>query len=501
MSLTRINQNMSSFNAQRNLQTNALRLQKSVERLSSGLRINRGADDPSGLIISELLRAQVSSLDAAGQNAMEGINLVKTAEGALNEVNGLLRQMRNLTVSAASDSNHNDDSRAALQQQVASALTTLNSIATQTAYGKRTLLDGSAGTKTTVADFTHVAGASLALGGESAGWVDVNVTQAAAKASVSSAATIANAGDTFAGSVSGIDAGDEVGLYINGSKVNITSNATNGNIGATTQWQDLVDAITAQQGELGVTARVSGGELVIESLNYGAKEHISVEYRKVVDTGGDMDLSNALAGAGENLFAAANGTDAVAEVSFNGGAAVTFSSGSGRVLSHATHGSITLTEAGNTTGNLNSAIYAEEGQLSFQVGIEAGQTANVAVRDCRISALGNGVSGSFASLADIDISTASGANEAMGVIDQAIREISTLRGDLGAFQSNQLESVSRNLLVSRENLAASESLIRDTDFGKEMAEFTTTQILMQSAVSFLSQANNLPQNVMSLIRG
>lgn len=501
MSLTRINQNMSSLNAQRNLQTNAMRLQKSVERLSSGLRINRGADDPSGLIISEMLRAQVSSLDAAGQNAMEGINLVKTAEGALNEVNGLLRQMRNLTVSAASDSNHNDDSRSALQQQVASALTTLNSIATQTAYGKRTLLDGSAGTKTTVADFTHVAGASLSLGGESAGWVTVDVTQAAQKATVSSAATIGAATDTFASDMAGFDAGDEVALYINGSKVNVTTRGQNSNIGSTTQWQDIVDAITAQQAQLGVTATITGGELVISSLNYGSSEHVSVEYRRVADPGSDMVLTNALAGAGENLFAADAGQDAIANVSFNGGANVTFNAGSGKVLSHATHGSITLTDAGNAVNTWTDAIYAEEGQLAFQVGIEAGQTATVAVRDCRTTALGNGVSGTFASLADIDISTAAGATEALGVIDQAIREVSTLRGDLGAFQSNQLESVSRNLAVSRENLAASESLIRDTDFGKEMAEFTTTQILMQSAVSFLSQANNLPQNVMSLIRG
>lgn len=502
MSLTSINQNISSVNAQRNLQLNSVRLQKSVERLSSGLRINRGADDPSGLIISELLRAQVSSLDVAQQNALEGVNLIKTAEGALNEVNGLLKQMRSLAVAAASDSNQSDESRAALQSQVSSALTTLNSIATTTTYGGRKLLDGTAGTKTTVADNTHIASATLTGVSETeAGWANVHVTTAATKAAVSSAATIGAAADTFASDMAGFDAGDEVAMYVNGTKVNVTSNAQNTNIGSTTQWQDIVDAITAQQSELGVTAEVTGGELVLSSLEYGADQHVSVEFRKVTDPGTDLDLSKALAGAGENLFAADAGDDAAGHVHMNGGAAVNFTTGSGMTLSNDTYGSITLTETGNAVGSWDSAVYAEEGSLSFQIGIQAGETASMQVRDCRASKLGAGTGSTFASLNDIDISTVDGATEALAVIDQSISEVSTLRGDLGAFQSNQLESQARSLAVARENLAASESSIRDTDFGREMSEFTTSQIMVQSAMSFLSQANQLPNNVMSLIRG
>ena len=141
MSLTRINQNISSLNAQRNLELNASRIGRSIERLSSGLRINSGADDPAGLVISELLRSQVSGLDVAGQNASQGVNLIKTAEGALNEVSGLLRQMRDLAVDASSDSNKNDAARAALQSQVTSAMTTIDTIATNTKYAGRSLLE------------------------------------------------------------------------------------------------------------------------------------------------------------------------------------------------------------------------------------------------------------------------------------------------------------------------------------------------------------------------
>ncbi|MFP4250991.1 MAG: flagellin FliC, partial [Armatimonadota bacterium] len=145
MSLTRINQNISSINAQRNLENNSARIGNSIERLASGLRINRGADDPAGLVISELLRSQVSGLDVAQQNASQGVNLIKTAEGALDEVSGLLRQMRDLAVDASSDSNKNADARAALQAQVDSALSTVDQIATNTTYAGRSLLDGSAG--------------------------------------------------------------------------------------------------------------------------------------------------------------------------------------------------------------------------------------------------------------------------------------------------------------------------------------------------------------------
>ncbi|MGM0491811.1 MAG: flagellin, partial [Armatimonadota bacterium] len=176
MSLTRINQNISSINAQRNLDNNSARIGRSIERLASGLRINRGADDPAGLVISELLRAQVSGLDVAEQNASQGVNLIKTAEGALNEVSGLLRQMRDLAVDAASDSNKNADARAALQSQVESALNTIDEIAVNTKYAGRSLLDGSAGASRTILDDTTVASQNLTtLGGQGSGMISVQV--------------------------------------------------------------------------------------------------------------------------------------------------------------------------------------------------------------------------------------------------------------------------------------------------------------------------------------
>ncbi|MFP4250924.1 MAG: flagellin, partial [Armatimonadota bacterium] len=140
-------------------------------------------------------------------------------------------------------------------------------------------------------------------------------------------------------------------------------------------------------------------------------------------------------------------------------------------------------------------IDAADGQLAFQIGFMGGDTAHTSISSMRTSDLG-----STAALSSIDISTVEDAESALTVIDEAINEVSAVRGDLGAFQVNELEAEARSLAVARENLSASESQIRDTDFGREMAEFTTSQVLVQSATAFLSQANSLPQNVLQLIQ-
>jgi len=502
VSLTRINQNISAVNAQRNLAINTGRISKSIERLSSGLRINRGADDPSGLVLSELLRAQVSGYDVAQQNAEQGVNVIKTAEGALNEVNSLLRQMRDLSVNAASDSNNNDDSRAALQQQVASAINTINTISNNTMYGSRKLLDGSAGTKTTLINRGDIASAALTLDSEQAGYVEVTIDTAAERAVLASkfdAAGTAITGGTQAvsASVNAINAGEwGVGegaeLIINGVTVMTVDD--------TTTWNQVILAINTNSA-LDVTAELdaaNNNEFTVRSNQYGSPEHLSIEWNVGADT---INMQGVLSDTDDVKFGADNGVDIAGHVHFNGGAAVNFTDGAGLTLTNSTHGSIVIDEDANTAQTLTDAIYVEEGEMSFQIGVDENQTASMEIRDCRASALGSGVDSTYTSLATIDISTVDGATMALAVIDAAINEISTLRGDLGAFQVNELEAQTRSLAVARENLAASESSIRDTDFGREMAEFTTSQILVQSATAFLAQANALPQNVLTLVRG
>ncbi len=498
--MTRINQNISSLNAQRNLELNASRIGRSIERLSSGLRINSGADDPAGLVISELLRSQVSGLDVAGQNASQGVNLIKTAEGALNEVSGLLRQMRDLAVDASSDSNKNDAARAALQSQVTSAMTTIDTIATNTKYAGRSLLDGSAGTDVSIIDNgTVVSSGITSLGAQSDGYISVQVTTAAEKAASSSdtgAAVVAGNTVDGTGDIDLSGGLDSIELFINGVKVQ--DGGSDLAIDSATTWQDVVTAINTTAALDGtVTAAISGGELVISSDAYGSAEHISVEYSGTI-----TDATDLLDSGSAVMFEADYGVDAVADVAFGGNALdggndVAFAAGAGLTISHATYGSMTLTEAAGTAiADYTDALYGEEGQLSFQIGYDAGDTASTSIQSIKTVDLGT-----TSVLANIDISTVSGAETALTVIDEAIDEVSSLRGELGAFQVNELEAEARSLAVSRENLSASESQIRDTDFGREMAEFTTSQVLVQSAMSFLAQANSMPQNVLSLIRG
>ncbi len=501
MSLTRINQNISSLNAQRNLEINSERIGQSIERLSSGLRINRGADDPAGLVMSELLRAQVSGLDVAQQNASQGVNLIKTAEGALDEISGMLRQMRDLAVAAASDSNLNADARAALQSQVESALTTIDKVATNTKYAGRALLDGSAGTNVNIIDNATVGTQGLTtLGTQDDGYISIQVNTAAEKAT-SSSDTSGAAGDGT-GAVSGTGSidlstgGDALSLYINSVKVQ--DGAGDLVIDVTTTWNDVVTAINTTAALDGqVTAAMTGGELVISSDAYGSDQHISVEY-----SGTATAVTDLLDSGGEVYFEADYGVDTLADVAFggnalDGGSDVTFNAGSGLTIAHATYGSITLTEAAATaTGDYADALYGQQGQLSFQVGYGAGETASTSIPSVKTADLGT-----TDLLSNIDISTVDGAESALTVVDEAVSQVSTLRGALGAFQVNELEAQARSLAISRENLAASESDIRDTDFGREMAEFTTAQVLVQSGVAFLAQANSLPQQVLQLIRG
>lgn len=475
MSLTRINQNVMAQNAQRNLSLNTTRIGKSMERLSSGLRINRAADDPAGLVMSEALRAQISGLDVVQQNVSEGVNLVKTAEGALTEVNSLLRQINDLALDSASNSTNTTDTRAALQQQVESALNTINQIAQNTKYAGLALLNGTLGLTTTIggagaAAIDNSAGKVNQIGtlpqGAISGWagnITLNVTGAAA------AATLTTTKDISGGGVTGT-------INLNGVDIAFS---------AATQTQ-VVDIINARSAQTGVTAATSGTGIQLTQTTMGSDKGIIL-----VDSGGILQTA-----AGT---VADYGEDAKATVTFVGAGAggtdltSTFNSGKGLVLKDASGNTLTLAVGGNSVGNKGViATVSGTGAASFQIGLSSTETASINIASMTTQALG---------ISTVDVSTVEGAKAALDVVQAAIQQVSALRGRLGAFQSNTLEAQGRSLATARENLAASESAIRDTDFGQEMAEFSTSNILVQSATSFLAQANSLPQNVLQLIRG
>lgn len=473
----RINLNSAALTASRNLAGTDSALSKSIERLSSGFKINSAGDDPAGLVISEKLRAQVSGLQQAIQNAGDAVNMVKTTEGALNEVNNLLRSMRDLAVHAANTGANDTAAIAADQSQITNALASINKISSETQFGNKKLLDGSAGIKATITG-SSVTAANMNYSSTLAAsdTVSVNVTTAAEKATLSS--TDFGADDTAA-----IGATGSFTLTGKGNSVEIDYTATM----TVTQ---LAAAINAKTSTTGVTATLdNSGVIVLTSEDYGSAATISVASA--------ADFT----GAGE--AASDSGVDVAATVTHTGGLGgnvsdTSWTSGSGCTLKDSLGNSIALTSAAaSTVADLGAQFTTVSGSLQFQVGAYADQTRTVNIAASDTASLGAGaVSGM--TLADVDVT--SSATNALKIIDQAISDISTIRANLGATQKNVFESSINSLTVAKENIAASESTIRDTDMAAEMVNFTKYQILNQAGVAMLAQANQAPQNLLSLLR-
>lgn len=473
----RINSNIAAMNALRNVGQTSANFNQSITRLSTGLRINSAADDPAGLIISESFRAQLNGLDAALRNSQDAVNYAKTAEGALDEINRLLRDARGLAVASANTGTMSQSAIQANQTQLQSISQSITRIAQQTQFGTKRLLDGSSGVSA-----NSVAGnlvSSINLGGQFAGAaitsntsVVATLTQAATQASITGVAAALGATVT-AGSFS-----------ING--VTFTASAS-------TTVQEVIEQINAAQGQTGVFATHNGTDLVLSTSAYGSNARIDL-----TDASGVIRVG----GAGST---SATGVNALATVQVGTATALFTSSQNGNgglTLSDADGNTINLTAAGNVTASVQNATIGQVtvGSSQFQIGANAGQTTNLSLGNFASSQLGAGVVSGF-NLSNLDMTSASGANDAMKVIDAAIEQVSKARGQIGSFQRNILESNIRSLGVARESLAATESTIRDTDVAAEMTNFSKWQILQQAGMSVLAQANQAPQAVLSLLRG
>jgi len=469
MSLTIAN-NISSLNAQNNLSRSSSALATSVERLSSGLKVNKGADGPAALVISEKQRAQIAGLQQAIENSDKAVSLVQTAEGALGEINDLLVKVRSLALDSANAGVNDADALAANQAEINNALDTIDRIASNTQFGTKKLLDGSAGISgsSSDSDVTFLKGTSATTAGAYA----VAVTTKAERATVTAAAQTAAL------------ATDET-VTVNGVAIDLSAGLTQ---------SQVVDKLNEYSAQTGVTAETSGGATRLYTTAFGSDASISV-------------VSNVAAGATSSGFGTSIATDTgVDVVGTIGGTSFT---GSGNILK-ATSGvakGLTIqfaTDSADATSSVTGAqgnVTVENNSLVFQIGPNQNQTARVTVDKVEASALGIGVEGNqFTSLADIDVSSAAKAQDAIGVIDKAINDVTNLRGDLGAFQQNTLTSTSNNLRTTLENTTNAESVIRDTDFASEIANFTKNQVLVQAGISILQNANQTPQMVLSLLR-
>ena len=493
-----INTNVTALSALRSLQNVNTAVSSSIEKLSSGLRINTAADDPSGLIISEGLRAQVDGLNQAISNSQEASNVIKTAEGGLSTVNDLLRNIRTLAVHAANTGVNDEVAVQADQTQIFSALSSIERIAEQTQFGTKNLLDGTSGITAAVVDTKNVAGAYIGgtFGGNStqSGPVTITVNNAATRAITVGTATYGSVNASIS-TVNGTTIGSGGTVVLNGQSIAVSGSDT---------VQTLINKINNLSATTGVSADFTfgngSGSIVLSQQNYGGNYSINeLESANLVLTGAASNVSATGLNATVTVQAQTlvNNVIQTTTSTFTGGR----SAGDNGLRATDNYGnSILLTEAGNSTLTANDdAVSVTSGNVQFQIGANAGQTVTTSLGNIRTTNLGNtSVPGSNLSL--IDVTTAVGSQNAINIADEAISQVSQLRANLGAFQTNTLDSTVQYLGVGVLNLQASESQIRDTNVASEVVNLTKNQIIQQAATSVLAQANSAPQQVLSLLR-
>ena len=492
----RINTNVVALGALNNLQKASSSVASSIQKLSSGLRINSGADDPAGLTISEGLKAQIDGLNQAISNTQDAQNVIKTADGGLSQVNDQLRGIRQLALHASNTGVNDDVAVQADQAQITSAISSIQRIAENTQFGNKKLLNGTSGVSAAVTDTATLGGISFGstFGGVSIqnGTVSVTVNNAATRAQAQGTVTYASANATLS-SANGKFTGSGGTVVLNGQSIQVSGSET---------VQSLVDKINNVSGSTGVSANFSAsngsGVIVLTQQKYGGNFNVNSQE------------SNALIfGTSGTSVSGLNATVTVTATGLVGGVATsvvaTFSGGrasadSGLKVTDTAGNSILLTENGNSTNTTNkTAANVRAGDLQFQIGANAGQTVNISLGNARTSNLGNTVI-SGQSLATIDVTTNAGASNAISIVDEAIGQVSKLRANLGAFQKNTLQATASSLAVGVENLSASNSQITDTNVATEVVSYTKNQIIQQAAQSVLAQANSAPNSVLGLLR-
>jgi flagellin len=487
--MSRINQNIPSLIAQRVLGNQNKGLATNLQRLSTGLRINRGADDPAGLIASENLRAEKSAINSAITNSQRAEQVMNVAEGGLQEVSNMLVELQGLVGATANEAGVSQEERDANQLQIDSILQTIDRIANATSFQGTKLLNGNfdytvSGQSANLTDVT-VNAAKLSDDG-SARSVTVTVLQSA-----QTGAVFLSTGATFGNGGSG-----EVTFEITGTKGVQQFTFASG-----TSQTNILAAINSFKDALGVSAvQASAADRIsINSTGYGTDSFVRVK-----------ELSHE--GATDFIFSAASGGSAVSDLKDTGrnatvlinGTSATTDGLAARVSSDGFDVSIKLdgTSALNNTGQ-STTFYITSGGANFNLApsVNLAGKVSLGIETVTTGNLGNGTSGFLSDLKSGGTANVQNGDlsQAQEVISAAIKQVSTLRGRLGAFQKNVVGSTISSLSVALENTTAAESAIRDTDFAAETANMTRSQILSQAATQSLALANSAPQQVLSLI--
>jgi flagellin len=486
-----INTNVASLNSQRNLSSSSSALATSLQRLSSGLRINSAKDDAAGLAISDRMNSQIRGMTQATRNANDGVSMAQTAEGALSSSGDILQRIRELAVQSSNSSNSASD-RQALQTEVTQLGSELNRIAQTTTFNGQALLDGSMGT----ANFQVGADANQLISANGANFLTstygnnrVENAQSAVSTSNSSVAS---------------------SVVVSGGRGTKTVTTANGDSAKT-----IAANVNKQTADTGVTATAK----TQVNINTGGG---AVSFQlKADNASAAVDINFTVGGTGTTSADYASGINAINAQSAKTGVTAEYDQKNGGIkLSHASGETITVDNKNATAAKFNVASYTAAGGVGAAADIKTGASPAVAngsitfdsessfaVTDAG-TGLGVGAaagattaqSSKLKAVSELDVTTFDNAQLAIKIADAALASVNTQRAAYGALQSRFSSAIS-NLASTTENLSASRSRIVDTDFAAETASMTRGQILQQAGTAMLAQANSLPNGVMSLLRG
>lgn len=477
--MSRINTNVGALIAQTRLARSQSQLSETLQRLSTGLRINRGADDPAGLIASERLRSEMAGLGQAITNSERASNVIATAEGALNEAANLLVSVQELIVEAANTGALSEDEIAANQLQVDSAIASITRISNTTTFAGLYLLNGNMEYQTSGIDDTKIHDLhlySVNFGTQDYIPVTVDVLASAQKAELQFRTSSLSEGVTI--QVRGNEGVSEL-TFGSGTTASAIAFAVN----------TIADATGVAASYLNSTNAASG--VSFHSTEYGSNAFVSI---KALQSGTSFEVVNA--DGIENYVD--NGQDVSASV--NG----MLCAGNGLELSMQGLG-LDLDMIVDESLGLGSTNFAiTSGGAKFQLGpaVNSNQQVNIGIRSIAASSLGTTEVGYLSQIRTGEAySLVSGhAKEASDIIQEAISQVAILRGRLGAFEKNTLDTNINSLQITLENVTSSESQIRDADFAYETSQLTRNQILVQAGTSVLGIANSTPKTVLSLLQ-
>ena len=475
--MSTINTNVSSLIAQNAFAKNTQTLSTSLQRLSTGLKINSGADNPAGLIASEALKAEQTGINTAIDNANQANNIIGTAEGGLNETSSLLNQLQGLVTQAANTGALSSGEIAANQLQVDSILGTINRIANTTAFQGKNLLDGSQAYTLSAAGtsaFAAIAVNAVNLPANKAEAVVVQVTNSATLGHVA-----------YAGTANGIGV-SAVTLQIAGN--NGTQQLS---FAGSTKLSAIAAAINNITVETGVTASASGSNVTFKASTYGSNNFVSVQ-----SISGTFGITGGSSGK-------AFGTDA--KVNVNGASATV----SGTQVTYRDNNlDVNFTLSTGPAGGLNNgktkSFGITGGGANFSLGdtVKQSSESSIGIQSVAAGNLGDATLGYLSTLGTGGVNSLTSNNlaTAQNILSESINQVSTLRGRLGAFQKYTIGSTINSLGVAYENISAANSTIADTNFAQETANLTRAQILQQASTTVLSQANSAPQAALTLLQ-